>query len=469
VRPAYDLVIIGGGAAGSEAALNVADGGRTSILLVEAHHFGGTCTNHGCVPTKALVKSARVAQAMRTAGEFGLESVEPRFEWADVIGRANRIRDHTLRDGITPFTRAGVDVEYPAQARLVGERRLEVAGRTIEAGAVVLATGLEPFIPPIPGLAEAGYLDNQSALELRELPRRMAVLGGGPIGCEFAQIFARFGVGVTIIEAADRLLPVEEPESGTAVREAFEAEGIEIRLAVTVSGVVRSGSGRTLEFESGPSLEVDAILVAVGRCLDGSWHGLDAAGIEWDRKGVKVDRHLRTSQPWAYAAGDVTGGLLFTHTASAMGPIAARNALARGGTEVYEPRIVPRVTFTDPEVASVGVSEQDARAAGREVKIGLALVKDAEKAQIDGQTIGHVKVVAAADGELLGCHIVSETAGDMIHEAVAMMAGRVPVAAVAAEMHAYPTLSELMRTALDAASRQRPSAGSVTGRTGGGA
>ena len=213
-----------------------------------------------------------------------------------------------------------------------------------------------------------------------------------------------------------------------------------------------SGAGRTLEFESGPSLEVDSILAAVGRCLDGSWHGLDAAGIEWDSKGVKVDRHLRTSQPWAYAAGDVTGGLLFTHTASTMGPIAARNALAGDGTEVYEPRIVPRVTFTDPEVASVGVTEEQARAAGHEVRIGIAHVRDAEKAQIDGQSIGQVKVVAAADGELLGCHIVCETAGDMIHEAVAIMAGRVPVGAVAAEMHAYPTLSELMRLALAQAS-----------------
>ena len=214
MRPAYDLVIIGGGAAGSEAALSVADGGRTSILLVEAHHFGGTCTNHGCVPTKALVKAARVAQAMRTANEFGLESVEPRFAWGDVIGRAYRIRDHMLREGVAPFTKAGVDVEYPAQAKLVGDRRLEVGGRTVEAAAVLLATGLEPFIPPIPGLAEAGYLDNESVLELRELPRRMAVLGAGPIGCEFAQVFARFGVRVTIIEAADRLLPVRGARIG---------------------------------------------------------------------------------------------------------------------------------------------------------------------------------------------------------------------------------------------------------------
>jgi pyruvate/2-oxoglutarate dehydrogenase complex dihydrolipoamide dehydrogenase (E3) component len=454
VQPAYDLVVIGGGAAGSEAALSVADGGRTSILMVEANHFGGTCTNHGCVPTKALVKAARIAQAMRSANEFGLAGGVPRFEWGDVIGRAYRIRADMLREGVAPFTRAGVDVEFPAQAKLVGERRLEVGGRRVEAGAVLLATGLEPFIPPIPGLAEAGYLDNESALELRELPRRLAVLGGGPIGCEFAQIFARFGVRVTIVEALDRLLSSEEPESSASIREAFEAEGIVVRAGSKVNGVTRSGSERTLEFESGPPLEVDAILVAVGRCLDGSWHGLDEAGIEWDEKGVKVNRHLQTSRPWAYAAGDVTGGLLFTHTASTMGPIAARNAIAGGGTEVYEPRLVPKVTFTDPEVASVGLTEEQARAAEREVRIGVAHVRDAEKAQIDGQSIGQVKVVAAADGELLGCHIVCETAGDLIHEAIAMMAGRVSVGAVATEMHAYPTLAELMRSALREVSGQ---------------
>jgi pyruvate/2-oxoglutarate dehydrogenase complex dihydrolipoamide dehydrogenase (E3) component len=453
VRPAYDLVVIGAGAAGSEAALSVADGGRTSILLVEAHHFGGTCTNHGCVPTKALVKSARVAQAMRSAAAYGLAGVEPGFEWTDVLERAYRVRDHMLRNGTKPFLEAGIDVEFPAQAMLVGERRLVVGGTAIEAGAVLLATGLEPSIPPIRGLAEVGYLDNQSALELRELPRRMAVLGGGPIGCEFAQIFARFGVQVAVIDASDRLLPPEEPESGAALREGFEAEGIEVRTSAKVTGVTRSETGRTLQLEAGASLEVDSILVAVGRCLDGAWHGLDAAGIEWDEKGIKVDHHLQTSRPWAYAAGDVTGGLLFTHTASTMGPIAARNALAGGGSEIYDPRIVPRVTFTDPEVASVGITEKQALDAGGSVRIGVALVRDAEKAQIDGQTIGQVKVVAASDGQLLGCHIVAETAGDMIHEAVAIMAGKVPISEVAAQMHAYPTLSELMRTALGEASR----------------
>jgi len=448
VRAAYDLVIIGGGAAGSEAAFAAADGGKTSILLVEANHFGGTCTNHGCVPTKALVKAGKVAQTMRRAAEYGFEPVEPRFDWAKVIGRADEVRDHMLRLGPKPFVDAGVEVAYPAQATLVGAHRLRVNGQEIESRAVLMACGLEPLIPPIDGLRECGYLENETALQLESLPRRLAVLGGGPIGAEFAQIFARFGVAVTVVEAAERMLSTEEPESSAALEEAFGAEGIAVRTGSRLERVSSSPSGKRLEVAAAEAIEVDEILVAVGRELLGEQLGLDTVGVEWTSRGVKVDSHLQTSVPWIYAAGDVVGGLLFTHTASAMGPIAARNALASGGTEIYDPRIVPRVTFTAPEVASVGVTERQARDADERIKVGMALVKDAEKAQIDGQTVGHVKVVADGDGRLLGCHIVCEAAGEMIHEAVAIMAGRVPASVVAAEMHAYPTYSELIRSAL---------------------
>jgi len=353
-----------------------------------------------------------------------------------------------LRFGVTPFHEAGVEVRYPARAVLTGERTLEVDGQPVEARAVLLAAGLDPAVPPVPGLRESGYLDNEGALSLRQLPRRLAVLGSGPIGCEFAQVFARFGVRVTVIELLDRMLPPEEPESGQAVRDAFEAEGIALRLGAKLERVERAGSSRRLHFPEGPPLDVDEVLVATGRSLDGGALGLDAAGIAWTPRGIAVDEQLRTSQPWAWAAGDVIGGALFTHVASELGTIAADNAL-HGTGRVADLRVVPRVTFTDPEVASVGLTERQAREAGHDVRIGFAEVAGAEKAQIDGQVHGHVKVVAdAATGELLGCHIVAETAGDMIHEAVAIMAGRVPVQVVARTMHAYPTLSELMRTAL---------------------
>jgi len=445
---AYDLVIVGGGAAGSEAAFSVADGGRHRILLAEARHFGGTCTNHGCVPTKALVRAARVAHAARTGSRFGVYADDLRVEWPEVIARAYAIRDHMLRFGAAPFHEAGIEVRYPAEAVLTGERTLDVDGQPVEARAVLLAAGLDPAVPPVPGLRESGFLDNEGALSLAELPRRLAVIGAGPIGCEFAQVFARFGVRVTVVEVLDHMLSPEEPESGQAVRDAFEAEGITVLLGTRLDRVEHAGSGRRLHFAAGASLEVDEVLVATGRSLDGAALGLDAAGIAWTPRGIQVDEHLRTSQPWAWAAGDVIGGALFTHVASELGPLAAANAL-HGEQRVADLRVVPRVTFTDPEVASVGLTERQARHAGHDVRIGFAEVAGAEKAQIDGQVYGHVKIVAdAPTGQLLGCHIVAETAGDMIHEAVAIMAGRVPVRAVALAMHAYPTLSELVRTAL---------------------
>jgi pyruvate/2-oxoglutarate dehydrogenase complex dihydrolipoamide dehydrogenase (E3) component len=448
-KPAYDLVIVGGGAAGSEAAFAVADGGKSRILLAEANHFGGTCTNYGCVPTKALVRTARLLHLIRDADRYGIKVGAPEIEWRRAIGRAYQVRDHMLRFGANPFKKAGVEVRFPCQAVLIGERRLLIGGADeIEARSVLIAAGLEPVVPQVPGLREAGYLDNEGILELKELPNRLAVIGSGPIGAEFAQIFSRFGVQVTVIEQGARMLSAEEPETSAVIRTVFESEGIEVRTRNKMTRVEVSAGVKRIFFESAASIEVDEILVAVGRSLDGKALGLHTAGIEWSARGIKVNEQLRTSRLWAWAAGDVVGGPLFTHVASEMGPVAARNAM-RGSHERMDLRVVPRVTFTDPEVASVGLTEAAAKKSGRKVRAGFARLIDAEKAQIDGIEHGHVKCVAdAKTGELLGCHIVSENAGDMIHEAVAMMAARTPVKVVAKAMHAYPTLSELMRSAL---------------------
>jgi pyruvate/2-oxoglutarate dehydrogenase complex dihydrolipoamide dehydrogenase (E3) component len=334
---------------------------------------------------------------------------------------------------------------------LTGEGTLDVGGERVEARSVVLTAGLAPAVPPVPGLREVAS-DNERMLSLTELPARIAVVGSGPIGCEFAQIFSRLGVRVTVIEVLDRLLPPEEPESGEAIRRVFEEEDIQMRLGARLERVETAGQERRLHLAGGEIIAADDVLVATGRSLDGARLGLDAVGIDWTAKGIRVNEQLRTSRPWAWAAGDVVGGALFTHVASEMGPVAARNALDGAGERV-DLRVTPRVTFTDPEVASVGMTERDARAAGHEVRVGFAPLAEAEKAQIDGQVHGHVKVVAdRGSGELLGCHIVAETAGDMIHEAVAIMAGRVPVGVVARAIHAYPTLSELTRSALREAS-----------------
>jgi mercuric reductase len=357
-----------------------------------------------------------------------------------------------LRLGSNPFKKAGVEVRFPCPALLVGERKLLIGGTDeIEATSVLIAAGLEPMVPPVLGLREAGYLDNEGILELKDLPNRLAVVGSGPIGAEFAQIFSRFGVQVTLIEQGARILSAEEPETSAAVRAVFESEGIDVRTRIKMARVELSAGVKRIFFETGPSIEVEEILVAVGRSLDGKALGLHTAGIAWSARGIKVNEHLRTSRPWAWAAGDVVGGPLFSHVASEMGQVAARNAMKKTA-ERMDLRVVPRVTFTDPEVASVGLTEAAARKGGRKVRTGFARLITAEKAQIDGIEHGHVKCVAdAKTGELLGCHIVSENAGDMIHEAVAMMAARTPVRIVAKAMHAYPTLSELMRSALRSA------------------
>jgi pyruvate/2-oxoglutarate dehydrogenase complex dihydrolipoamide dehydrogenase (E3) component len=440
---------VGGGAAGSEAAFTVADGGKSKILLAEANHFGGTCTNYGCVPTKALVRTARLLHLIRDADRYGIRVGAPEVEWRRAIGRAYQVRDHMLRLGSNPFKKAGVEVRFPCQAVLIGERKLLIGGSDeIEARSVLIAAGLEPVVPPVPGLRDVGYLDNEGILDLKELPNRLAVVGSGPIGAEFAQIFSRFGVQVTLIEQGPRILSAEEPETSAAIRTVLESEGIEVRTRIKMTRVELSDGVKRILFESGASIEVDEILVAVGRSLDGKALGLHTAGIKWSARGIKVNEQLRTSRPWAWAAGDVVGGPLFTHVASEMGQIAARNAMKKA-SERMDLRVVPRVTFTDPEVASVGLTEAAAKKGGRKVRTGFARLIEAEKALIDGIEHGHVKCVAdAKTGELLGCHIVAENAGDMIHEAVAMMAARTPVKVVAKAMHAYPTLSELMRSAL---------------------
>lgn len=402
------------------------------------------------------MRTAKLLHLIRGAERYGIKVGAPELEWRRAIGRAYQVRDYMLRFGSNPLMKAGVEVRFPCQAKLIGERRLLIDGsEELEAKSVLIAAGLEPVEPAVPGLREAGYLDNEGILEMKELPNRLAVIGSGPIGAEFAQIFSRFGVQVTLIELAARILAPEEPETSAAVRAAFEAEGIEIRTGIKMTRVEIANGIKRIYFESSASIEVDEILVAVGRSLDGKALGLDTAGIEWSSHGIKVNDQLRTSRPWAWAAGDVVGGPLFTHVASEMGQVAGRNAL-RGTADRVDLRVVPRVTFTDPEVASVGMTEAAAKKSGHKIRVGFARLADAEKAQIDGLQYGHVKcVVDAKTGELLGCHIVSENAGDMIHEAVAMMAARTPVKVVARAMHAYPTLSEMMRSALNSVADDR--------------
>ena len=351
-------------------------------------------------------------------------------------------------EGEKPFLEVGVRV-FMQEARLVGERAIELAdGTRVEAERVVLATGTEATAPPVPGLAEGPYWTNREAIwEPEAVPTSLAVIGTGAIGIEFAQIYARFGTRVTAIEVLPQIMPKEDGEVAEALAPALEQDGIRLLAGTTIELAEHGPTGWSLRLEGGETIAADQVLVAAGRRPALGVHDLDAAGVEVDDRGRPVlSSTLRTTAPNLWAAGDATGELLFTHVGTYEAELVVDDIL--GEPRAREYRVVPRVTFCDPEVASVGLTEREARTAGHDVRTALSLMRDNERAAIDGRAFGIVKLVADAHtGELLGGHIVGEDAGAMIHEVVAAMTGRVPAAALGEAVHAYPTLSETVKDA----------------------
>jgi len=336
------------------------------------------------------------------------------------------------------------------EARLVGEHRVETAsGEQIEADRIVLATGTEATVPPIPGLREGPRWTNEEAIwSPTRVPDRLVVIGAGAIGIELAQIYARFGSRATVLEALPHVLPLEDEDAAASLVPAFEAEGIALRAGVTIERAEHDGGSWTISLAGGDELRADEVLVATGRRPVFDVHDLAAAGVELDDQGRPVlGETLRTTNPDVWAAGDATGELLFTHVGSYEAELVVDDILGRPRPRDY--RIVPRITFCDPEVATVGLTERQAREAGLEVHTSVLPFAENERAHIDGETAGLVKLVAdARTGEVLGGHIVGQEAGAMIHEVVAIMAGRVPAAVAGEAIHAYPTLSESVKGAL---------------------
>ena len=417
------------------------------VGTAEREALGGECTNHGCVPSKALLKAARIASTARRASTYGIEIPEVRVDVPAVMARVKAIVADMLKDGTGPFDRAGVDVHF-AEARAVGERRVELDdGTRMEADRIVLTTGTRPTAPPIDGLEEAGYWTNRDAVDLDALPSSIAILGSGPIGLEFAQIFARFGADVTLVELFDRILIAEDADAAAALRPALEADGIRILTGADTTRVTRERGRVRMEIAGGRSVEADELLVATGRAPNLAEHDLEALGVEVDDLGLPVlTETLRTTNPDVWVAGDATGRQLFVHVNAHEANTVTRDILGRPRAVDY--RIVPRVTFTEPEVASVGLTEEEARGLGREVQVGTARMENDERAVIEGETFGLVKVVADAETkEILGGHVVAERAGELIHEIVAVMAGRVTPREIGSAIHAYPTTSQSVRAA----------------------
>ncbi len=455
----YNLVVLGAGTAGLVTAAGAAGLGA-KVALIEKHLMGGDCLNVGCVPSKALIRAARAYADVRDAAGYGVE-VPPgaRVDFPRVMERMRRLRAQiSPNDSVVRFQKLGVDV-FLGQAKFTGPDAVEVEGKTLRFSKAVIATGARAAKLPIPGLWDAGGLSNETVFSLTELPKRLLVIGAGPIGVEMAQAFARFGSKVTLFEAMHGLLPREDHEASEIVRKALDRDKVEFLCCVDIENVERFGEVRKVRFKSkhgqSGTPEFDAVLVGVGRAPNVEGLNLEAAGVAYEKTGVKVDDFLRTSNPNIYAAGDVCMAAKFTHTADAAARIAIQNALFMGRKRLSR-LVIPWCTYTDPEIAHVGLYEKEAKDKGVEVETIVQELKEVDRAVLDGEADGLLKVhVEKGSDRILGVTIVARHAGEMISELTLAMVNGVGLRGVANTIHCYPTQAEAIKRAADAYNRKR--------------
>ncbi|MBI4493937.1 MAG: FAD-dependent oxidoreductase [Chloroflexi bacterium] len=432
----YDLIVVGAGSAGLAAASFAARLG-VRVALIERDRVGGDCTWSGCVPSKALLHAARVAQLVRRAEAVGLQRVERSLDLERVMAQVQAAVARVYAfETPAALARDGIEVVEGA-ARFLDPHAVEVAGRVLRARRFIVCTGAQPAIPPIPGLAEAPYLTYADVFTLRALPKHLLVLGGGPIGVELGQAFQRLGSAVTLLEQAERILPIADPEASAALAEQLVDEGVQLRTGAAVARVEpRAGA---IAVAVGDAEHVgDALLVAVGRRPNVAGLGLERAGVEHTGKGIPVDARLRTNQKHIYACGDVTGALQFTHHAAWQGFVAARNALLPGSSR-GSPDAVPWVVFTEPEVAQVGLTEQEARERWGAVLVARWPIERVDRAQTAGEQRGLLKLVARQSGKLVGATMVASAGGELINELALALERGLTLSDLASTMHAYPT------------------------------
>jgi pyruvate/2-oxoglutarate dehydrogenase complex dihydrolipoamide dehydrogenase (E3) component len=447
----YDLAVIGGGAAGLVASRSAAGLGAR-VVLIERGRLGGDCLWTGCVPSKSLIAAADLAHRMRTADALGLRPHEPSFSFAAVMERVDAAR-RTIEpmDSAESLERDGVEV-IEAEARFTGPGRLDAGGREVRFRSALVGTGSRPVLPPIPGLAEADPLTNETVWDLREQPRRLTILGGGPIGCELGQAFRRLGSEVTIVERLDEILVKEEPEARALIAERLRAEGVDLRLGANVT----RAEGAALVLDGDGRIEADRILVAAGRAPDTGGLGLDSVGVELDERGaIRVDGRLATTGRNIFAAGDAIAALPFTHVAGYHGRTVAANALLKTRTRVsYDS--VPWATFTDPEVGRVGLTEAEARERhGDRIVTVMWDYSENDRAITAADTMGFAKLVGDPKGRLVGATVAAPHGGESIAELAAWIRTGGKVADVSRTVHAYPTFSEGQARAADEYLKQR--------------
>ncbi len=436
----YDIVIIGGGSGGLVVASAAAQL-KAKVALVEKDRLGGDCLWYGCVPSKSLIHAARVAYEVKNSQRFGVHTEPPTINFSQAMGHVkNVIAAIEPHDSPQRFEGLGVEVIF-GSGQFINGNIFEVNGRKLKARTFVIATGSRPAIPSIPGLQESGYLTNEQVFSLTERPESLAIIGAGPIGCELGQSFHRLGTNVTLINSRSHLLPKEDSDAAEVIEKQFIEEGITI-INNARAEKVEIVDGKKVLWAANQKIIVDEIFVSAGRSPNVESLNLEAAGVEYDKKGIKVNEKLQTANSKIYACGDIIGGYQFTHVAAHEAVTVITNALFFPVTKVSY-RVIPWATFTDPELARVGLSEEQARERyGDDIYVLKQDFADVDRARAEGATIGFAKIIVRGDGEILGAHLVGKSAGELIHEIVLAMSNNLKVSALSG-IHIYPTLSEV--------------------------
>lgn len=455
---AYDVVVIGSGAAGMAAALTAAHHGAKVALVERDLHLGGECPNYACIPTKTLLHAARVYTQVEHADEYGIHLGDFRLNFTELMRHKEHVVSQTgARTTAADHLDAAGIALVRGTASFVDHHTLAVNGQRLTSRQFVIATGTTPRIPEIPGLKSAAYLTSRTAFSLKTLPRSLVILGAGSVGVEFAQAFAAFGTDVTLLESADRILPTEDAQSAALIADTLRGYGVEILTGWHTEGVDSDADTVTLTGKSARelrTLHAEQLLLAVGTEPNVADLNLGAVGVLLGKRGIETDEYLRTAAPHIYAAGDVTEHPHYTHTAHAMGTVAGRNASDADARPVNL-AVVPRIVFTHLELASVGAREEELEQNGTEFVVGAAETGTLGRALTDSEPHGLVKVFATkTDGKLLGATIVAPRAGEMIHECALALKLGARVHDLASLIHAYPTYSEAIAVAAHLASRK---------------
>ncbi|MFV8833420.1 dihydrolipoyl dehydrogenase family protein [Aquisalimonas sp. APHAB1-3] len=446
----FDLVVIGGGVGGLVTASVAGQLGLSVALVERGDNLGGDCLHYGCVPSKTLIRSAEVAHLAGDATRFGVNASIGPTDLGAVMDRvASVVAGIQAHDDPDRFRSYGVDVIF-GEGRFVDAHTVAVGDRSLRGRRILVATGSRPAMPPVPGLAEADYWTNETVFRQRELPARLAVLGGGPIGLELAQSFSRLGSQVTVLEMADRILAREDPEITAELERVLADEGLDMRTGTAVTSVARHGGGYRLTCRKGDddqTVDVDRILVAAGRQPNTDTLALENAGVQVEKSGIIVDARMRTNVKHIFAVGDVCGPYPFTHVAEYQAGVVIANVVFRLPKRA-DYRVIPWVTYTAPELAHVGLTEAAAREQGYDIQIARFRFGDVDRALAEGNTTGLLKMVIHR-GRILGASILGPHAGELVHELVLAMQARIKVKHLSGAVHAYPTLAQIHRRAVN--------------------